>query len=145
MTVSLLSSVLCNQPYFAVAMLRCSFRLSCEGHHFELAAACQREKETWVSSIRKSVAVSPTWINEPVSSLHIHGEPDRVSWVVEAGLAETMCSLPTIEPIPELTSDYGELSAPLPRHDKASYLLDTVIVSEPSSYHVSPSRRSSSA
>lgn len=54
----------------ADGLLPCSFGLFRRDHYFELAAACQKEKEVWLSAIRESVTTSPVWRNEPTPSLH---------------------------------------------------------------------------
>jgi hypothetical protein len=131
------------------AMLPCSFRLSCKGHHFELAAACQREKETWISSLRESVTVPPTWNNEPLSSLCSDGKCELTSSTLADQPTETISSLPTIQSIPELT-DGPDLVEPffnaLPCGIECSKppKLDVKTGSD-SPYHMSPSRRSSTA
>lgn len=53
-------------------MIPFSFRLSSNGHEFELAAACQREKVAWMTSIREALNHSSSaWINEPLPSFNI--------------------------------------------------------------------------
>ncbi|PFH51279.1 hypothetical protein AMATHDRAFT_47172 [Amanita thiersii Skay4041] len=57
-----------------IALLSYSFCISSSEHLFELAAACLREKNIWLSSIRESLAQTPTWCNEPMSSLGLDNE-----------------------------------------------------------------------
>jgi hypothetical protein len=130
-------------------MLSCSFRLTCKGHHFELAAACQREKETWVSSLRESVTTPPTWANEPLSSLCGGNEPLAPVFADEP--AEPINSLPTIQSIPELAGNHdcdGPSLNPFPNGVKGlkpSLKPDITIWTDLSSFQLPPSRRSSSA
>ncbi|KAF8592180.1 hypothetical protein K439DRAFT_392266 [Ramaria rubella] len=51
------------------ALVPCSFRLSYGDHHFEIAAACQREKDLWMRAINEARCIPPTWKHEPMSSL----------------------------------------------------------------------------
>lgn len=82
-------------------MLPCSFRLSSGERHFELAAACQREKDSWFSSIHESLTQPCVWINEPTPSFKFDGKgellPDS-----EDGHSEPPSGLSTIRSIPEL-------------------------------------------
>ncbi|KZT29297.1 hypothetical protein NEOLEDRAFT_1175006 [Neolentinus lepideus HHB14362 ss-1] len=52
------------------ALLPSSFGFYRRDHYFELAAACPKEKEAWLSAIRESLTMSPIWTNEPSPSLH---------------------------------------------------------------------------
>ncbi|KAJ4478294.1 hypothetical protein J3R30DRAFT_3703023 [Lentinula aciculospora] len=89
----------------AEAWLPCSFRLSCKGHEFEFAAACQREKEAWLTAIRDSLSYPTSgWINEPIASIHSDG---MVSSTLD-GPFEAVTPLPTINSVPELASDDGD-------------------------------------
>ncbi|KAF5388013.1 hypothetical protein D9615_000544 [Tricholomella constricta] len=96
----------------ADAMLPCSFRLSSKDHRFELAAACQREKDAWLSSIRESRNHKPSWINEPTSSLRFDGKGELIPSTLGDGPFELVNALPTIQSIPELAnnSDYPGLT-----------------------------------
>ncbi|KAF8476504.1 hypothetical protein JB92DRAFT_2838140 [Gautieria morchelliformis] len=53
------------------ALVPCSFRLSYFDHHFEIAAACQREKDLWMRAINEARSTLPTRTCEPVSSLQM--------------------------------------------------------------------------
>lgn len=53
------------------ALVPCSFRLSYMDHHFEIAAACQSEKDLWMRAINEARCTYPAWKCEPVSSLQI--------------------------------------------------------------------------
>lgn len=97
------------------ALLPCSFRLICKGHRFELAAACQKEKETWMSSIRESLShPSSSWINEPTSSLQFDGKGEIVPSALD-GPYETIHALPTIQSTPDIEKNLNqpELTATL--------------------------------
>ncbi|KAG6833911.1 hypothetical protein H0H87_007922 [Tephrocybe sp. NHM501043] len=87
------------------AILPFSFRISCKDHHFELAAACQREKDAWLESIRESRNHKPTWINEPTSSLCFSCKGDLIPSALDDGPFELVNILPTIQSIPELASN----------------------------------------
>jgi hypothetical protein len=54
-----------------VALVPWSFRLSYLDHHFEIAAACQREKGLWMRAINEARRTHPMRTCEPVSSLQI--------------------------------------------------------------------------
>ncbi|KAK0230944.1 hypothetical protein IW262DRAFT_1445230 [Armillaria fumosa] len=125
------------------ALLPCSFRLSCKGHRFELAAACQKEKDAWMSSIRESLShTSSSWINEPTSSLQFDGKGELVPSALD-GPYETIHALPTIQSIPDIgkNMDQPELTATLldtlahDPHPSKPYKAETA----------APSRRSSTA
>ncbi|KAK0191112.1 hypothetical protein F5146DRAFT_930470, partial [Armillaria mellea] len=125
------------------ALLPCSFRLSCKGHRFELAAACQKEKDAWMSSIRESLShTSSSWINEPTSSLQFDGKGELVPSALD-GPYETIHALPTIQSIPDIgkNMEQPELTATLldtlahDPHPSKPYKAETA----------APSRRSSTA
>ncbi|KAJ7904680.1 hypothetical protein B0H14DRAFT_615943 [Mycena olivaceomarginata] len=86
--------------------LPCTFSLTCNGHQFDLTAACQREKDAWLSSIHESRLHPPTWINEPTPSIHCDGKGDLVPSTLD-GPFEMIHALPTIQSLPELTLDDG--------------------------------------
>ncbi|KIL70246.1 hypothetical protein M378DRAFT_7144 [Amanita muscaria Koide BX008] len=52
-----------------IALLSSSFCLHSENDLFEFAAACPKEKDIWLKSIRNSLEHSAIWACEPVSSL----------------------------------------------------------------------------
>ncbi|KAF8165545.1 hypothetical protein B0H34DRAFT_647537 [Crassisporium funariophilum] len=83
------------------AMLPCSFRLSSGEQHFELAAACKREKDAWLSSIHKSLVHVPTWTNEPTPSYKFDDKGELLPGS-EDGHSESPSGLQTIRSIPEL-------------------------------------------
>ena len=93
-------------------MLPCSFKLSSGDIHFELAAACQREKDAWLSSIDEAVKHVPSWANEPIPSYKFDGKGELLP-DPEEGLCESPIGLMTIRSIPEggNASD-AELSEP---------------------------------
>lgn len=82
-------------------MLPCSFRLSSGERHFELAAACQREKDSWFSSIHESLTRPCVWINEPIPSFKFDDKGELLP-ESEDGHSEPPSGLPTICSIPEL-------------------------------------------
>ncbi|KAJ7178981.1 hypothetical protein C8R46DRAFT_1345431 [Mycena filopes] len=86
--------------------LPCTFSLICKSHQFDLTAACQREKDAWLSSIQESRLHPPTWINEPTSSIHSDGKGELVPSTLD-GPFEMIHSLPTIQSLPELAKDDG--------------------------------------
>lgn len=90
------------------AMLPCSFRLSFQDHRFEMAAACQREKDAWIASIRESLTQPPTWINEPTSSLEFDGKGELIASGLDDGPFEAINALPTIQSIPELAGNSSD-------------------------------------
>lgn len=93
-------------------MLPCSFRLSYGELHFELAAACQREKDAWLSSVHESLTHVPTWVNEPIPSFRFD-EKGELLPESDDGVSDPPVGLATIRSIPELNhiSD-AELSEP---------------------------------
>ncbi|KAF8195714.1 hypothetical protein K438DRAFT_1934177 [Mycena galopus ATCC 62051] len=84
--------------------LPCTFSLICKGHQFDLTAACQREKDAWLSSIHESRLHPPAWINEPTASIHCDGKGDLVPSTLD-GPFEMLHALPTIQSLPELAKD----------------------------------------
>jgi len=87
------------------AMLPSSFRLTSKEHRFELAAACQREKDVWLGSIQQSRDHEPCWVNEPNSSLRVDGKGDLIPSALDDGPFELVTALPTIQSIPELLNN----------------------------------------
>ncbi|KAF8812238.1 Dbl homology domain-containing protein [Phlegmacium glaucopus] len=83
------------------AMLPCSFRLSSGEQHFELAAACKREKESWLCSINESLTHVPAWTQEPTPSFKFDGKGELLPGS-DDGYSESPSGLPTIRSIPEL-------------------------------------------
>ncbi|KAJ7044505.1 hypothetical protein C8F04DRAFT_1388874 [Mycena alexandri] len=86
--------------------LPCTFSLISKGHQFDLTAACQREKDAWLSSIQESRLHPPAWINEPTSSIHSDGKGELVPSTLD-GPFEIIPALPTIQSLPELAKDDG--------------------------------------
>ncbi|KAF7301818.1 DH domain-containing protein [Mycena indigotica] len=84
--------------------LPCTFSLIYRGHQFDLTAACQREKDVWLTSIRESRLHPPEWINEPTSSLHLDGKGEMVPSTLDEPY-EIINPLPTIQSLPELAQD----------------------------------------
>jgi hypothetical protein len=98
-----------------LALLPYSFRLSNQGHVFEIAASCQREKQVWMDALRGCLATSPPW---PSGTAPSSLEP--ASAAVEAHLLvdEQVSALPTIQSIPEIETPHkpgsGSPSSPSP-------------------------------
>ncbi|KAJ7638991.1 hypothetical protein FB45DRAFT_827670 [Roridomyces roridus] len=84
--------------------LPCTFSLTCKGHQFDLTAACQKEKDAWLSSIHESRLHPPSWINEPTVSIHLDGKGETVPSTLD-GPYEMINALPTIQSLPELAKD----------------------------------------
>lgn len=84
--------------------LPCTFSLSCKDHQFDLTAACQREKDAWLSSIHQSLLHPPTWINEPTSSVQLDGKGELIPSTLD-GPFEIINALPTIQSLPELAKE----------------------------------------
>ncbi|KAG6880356.1 hypothetical protein C0992_007767 [Termitomyces sp. T32_za158] len=89
----------------ADAILPYSIRISSKEHRFEMAAACQREKDAWLQSIRESRNHKPLWINEPTSSLRFDSKGDLIPSTLDDGPFELVNVLPTIQSIPELAGN----------------------------------------
>ncbi|KAF9534700.1 hypothetical protein CPB83DRAFT_888675 [Crepidotus variabilis] len=84
------------------AMLPCSIRLSYGDHHFELAAACQKEKDSWLSSIHEALRKVPTWDKEPIPSFMFDEKGELIVSTSDDGHSEAHNNLPTIHSIPEM-------------------------------------------
>lgn len=123
-------------------MLPCSIRLSSGDQHFELAAACKREKDSWLCSINESLTHASTWTQEPTPSFKFDGKGELLPGS-DDGQSEPPSGLPTIRSIPELgNTSETEFSEPffasLRGHVKSKKKRRTYEVPHPSS------RRSSS-
>jgi len=108
-----------------------------------MAAACQREKDVWISAFRESLTLPPSWSNEPVSSLHVHGRSD---FLLEDGLSE---GIPPVPPMPTIQS-IPELQGVTDGSAHVGIRIETTLprgLSRPDSVNISlpPSRRSSTA
>ncbi|KAF8969441.1 hypothetical protein BDZ97DRAFT_1962287 [Flammula alnicola] len=84
-----------------VTVLPCSFKLSSGDKHFELAAACQQEKDAWLSSIHESLKHVPSWVNEPTPSFKFD-EKGELLPESDDGQSESPSGLATISSIPEV-------------------------------------------
>ncbi|KAH7876853.1 uncharacterized protein C8R40DRAFT_1096057 [Lentinula edodes] len=127
------------------AWLPCSFRLSCKGHEFEFAAACQQEREAWLTAIRESLAYpTSSWINEPTASILLDGKGEIVPSMLDDPY-EAIVPLPTINSVPELASDTGDqlTETLLDALATESQMLQATATSSPEVPSI-PSRRSSS-
>lgn len=107
-------------------MLPFSFRLSGKDHSLELAAACQREKVAWMTSIRESLLHhdNVSWINEPVSSFRVLDDIGELIPSSLDGPFEMITSLPTILSSNDV-ADSG--------HDKFQSFVDALASSSPGS------------
>ncbi|CAA7260054.1 unnamed protein product [Cyclocybe aegerita] len=109
------------------AMLPCSFRLSSGEQHFELAAACQREKDAWLSSMHESLTHLPSWTNEPTPSFKVDGKGELLPPAADDTLFSSdppATGLGTIRSIPEFgnasDTEYSEpFFASLRSHGKS--------------------------
>ncbi|KII94879.1 hypothetical protein PLICRDRAFT_47885 [Plicaturopsis crispa FD-325 SS-3] len=132
------------------ALLPCSFRLVCTGQYFELAAACQREKELWMSAIHESLKLSTTWSNEPQSSLQLDGNGDFFAGSVDDAHSDGQPNLPTIPSISEhgrehcseMDDKHTDLVGNEFNHSRTSTRFDSYSKPDPS--YLVNSRRSSS-
>ncbi|THV08383.1 Dbl homology domain-containing protein [Dendrothele bispora CBS 962.96] len=129
-----------RDPGEGEAWLPCSFRLSCMGHEFELAAACQQEKDVWMNAIREALLYpESSWVQEPVSSLKADGKGELIPSGLD-GPFEAINSLPTIQSVSSLTKDHDiepEQISP------EAVMVETNFPSS-STHRAMPSRRSSS-
>lgn len=101
-----------DKHFFLIAMLPCSIRLSSGEQHFELAAACKREKDSWLCSINESLTHASTWSQEPTPSFKFDGKGELLPGS-DDGYSESPSGLPTIRSIPELgNTSETELSEP---------------------------------
>ena len=97
--------------WMCLALLPYSFRLSNQGHEFEIAASCQREKQVWMDALRGCLTTTPPW---PLGTAPSSLEP---ATAIEAHLLvdEQVSALPTIQSIPEIeTPRSGSPSSPSP-------------------------------
>jgi len=118
------------------AMLPCSFQLSTKAIHFEMAAACQREKDIWLEAISDSRLQESTWCNEPLPSFKIAGKGMRSAEMRVDCLTPDMTH-------PILGSSDTELSASSIRRKKLTLRKSDIIALQEMSRH--PNRRSSTA
>ncbi|KAK1229535.1 hypothetical protein PQX77_007423 [Marasmius sp. AFHP31] len=128
---------------FISAWLPCSFRLSTKGYEFELAAACQAEKEAWLAMIQESLTSRiSTWVNEPVSSLQLNIP------MPEPTLEVQFPTLPTIQSSSELPkADQSESPPPIehPPDERGPPKRKKLTRNSNSFETAAPSRHSSSA
>jgi hypothetical protein len=119
-----------------LALLPYSFRLSNQGHEFEIAASCQREKQVWMDALRGCLATTPPW---PSGTAPSSLEPASVAVEAQVLVDEQVAALPTIQSIPEFETPQkpgsGSPSSPSPLQRQKSAPRG---LSEPS-----PSRRES--
>ncbi|KAL1747650.1 hypothetical protein HDZ31DRAFT_80227 [Schizophyllum fasciatum] len=134
------------------AMLPCAFRLLGRGHQFELAAACQREKEAWMASMREAKAHRTSWINEPTPSLYLDARGGPIQQPAEAEGVQIITPLPTIQSIPELRGSSSlkaleeSLMAVVERGDgQQGFVEASRRLHDGPPQHIAASRRSSTA
>ena len=90
----------------------CSIRLSSGDQHFELAAACKREKDSWLCSINESLTHA-NWTQEPTPSFKFDGKGELLPGSNDGQQSESPSGLPTICSIPELgNTSEAEFSEP---------------------------------
>ena len=97
------------------ALLPYSFRLSNQGHEFEIAASCQREKLVWMDALRGCLATTPPW---PSGTAPSSLEPASAAVEAQLLVDEQGSALPTIQSIPEIETphkpDSGSPPSPSP-------------------------------
>jgi hypothetical protein len=119
-----------------LALLPYSFRLSNQGHEFEIAASCQREKQVWMDALRGCLATTPPW---PSGTAPSSLEPASAAVEAHLPVDEQVSVLPTIQSIPEIETPHKPVSgsptspSPLQRQKSAPRALS----------ESSPSRRES--
>lgn len=124
-------------------LLPYSFRLSNQGHEFEIAASCQREKQVWMDALRGCLATTPPW---PSGTAPSSLEPASAAVEAHSAVDEQVSALPTIQSIPEMETPHKPVPSspsspsPLQRQKSAPRVEFGVSreLSEPS-----PSRRES--
>lgn len=95
-----------------LALLPYSFRLSDQGHEFEIAASCQREKQVWMEALRGCLATTPPW---PSGTAPSSLEPATAAIEAHLLVDEPVSALPTIQSIPEIeTPRSGSPTSPSP-------------------------------
>ena len=99
-----------EQALFYIAMLPCSIRLSSGEQHFELAAACKQEKDSWLRSINESLTHAPVWTQEPTPSFKFDGKGELLPGSDDG---QSPSGFSTIRSIPVLgNTSETELSEP---------------------------------
>ena len=98
-----------------LALLPYSFRLSNQGHEFEIAASCQREKQVWMDALRGSLEATSPW---PPGTAPSSLEPASAAIEDHLQVDEQVSALPTIQSIPEIEIPHkpgsGSPSSPSP-------------------------------
>ncbi|KAL4247062.1 hypothetical protein ABKN59_001356 [Abortiporus biennis] len=83
-----------------------SFHICGQGHHLQLAASCQSEKEIWMAAVQEALSRPPSWTNEPVSSLlQMPEKAHGVSPTEEDQTHEWTTPLPTIQSLSDLENN----------------------------------------
>jgi hypothetical protein len=127
--------------WVSLALLPYSFRLCNEGHEFEIAASCQREKQVWMDALRGCLATTPPW---PLGTAPSSLEPTSTAIEAHSPVDEQVSALPTIQSIPEIETSHkpGSQSSPLQRQKsvpRAEFPVSRGLSEPP------PSRRESAA
>jgi hypothetical protein len=126
-----------------LALLPYSFRLSNQGHAFEIAASCQREKQVWMDALRGCLATTPPW---PSGTAPSSLEPAFAAVEAHLLVDEQVSALSTIQSIPEIETPHkpgsGSPSSPSPLQRQKSAPRAEVGASQGLS-EPSPSRRES--
>lgn len=86
-----------------LALLPYSFRLSNQGHEFEFAASCQREKQVWMDALRGCLETTSPW---PSGTAPSSLEPAFTAVDAHLLVDEQVSALPTIQSIPEIEIPY---------------------------------------
>ncbi|KAH9966020.1 hypothetical protein BC827DRAFT_1265090 [Russula dissimulans] len=122
-------------------LLPYAIRLCNQGHEFEIAASCQREKQVWMDALRGCLGHTPPW---PPGTAPSSLEPASATVEPHSPVDEQAPSLPTIQSIPEIEGLHkpGSPSSPLQRQASGprAELIASRGLSEPP-----PNRRESSA
>lgn len=94
-----------------LALLPYSFRLCNQGHEFEIAASCQREKQVWMDALRGCLASTPTW---PSGTAPSSLEPLFVTVETHSPVDEQFSVLQTIQSVPEIETSHKPASQSSP-------------------------------
>lgn len=99
--------VVANFPY--------SFHLTGKGHHFQLAAACHKEKQAWIEGLKE--AINSARELEPISSLRDEHREEVITNVLppQEYTLQTPPSFPPLPTIESLSDVEGGLNIQTPR------------------------------
>ena len=101
-----------------LALLPYSFRLCNQGHEFEIAASCQREKQVWMDALHGCLTSTPTW---PSGTAPSSLEPLFATVETHSPVDEQFSALQTIQSVPEIETSHkpASQSSPLRRQKSA--------------------------